>query len=474
MSDDAAIEAVAGDLLEEGLRNLWYPIAPSWQVGDNPLGVTRLGERIVLWRDRSGVVHALEDRCPHRGARLSLGWNLGDRLACWYHGVEVDASGTVLDVPAVESCPLTGRAAVRRYPCREVRGAIFAWFGDALREEPAELGLPEQLADDRVASILCVATWQCNYRYAIDNVMDPMHGAYLHARSHSMAQGNRRARLRVVPTDTGFLCEKEDQRNVNFDWVEFGATGGHWMRLEIPYGKEAGPGGPFGIVGFVTPVGRKTCQVYFWRVRRVEGWERDLWRFLYRTRLETLHWDVLEQDRLMLEAMAGDAREREFLYQHDTGLAHVRRFLAKEAERQAAALAEARGPGGTGSERVPDGEARPVGSGEFPGRRARLAEGRNGESEYNPWLATPRGNKGDAGTVEDFGDPLLIRWQTRARPPSEHEGRLADALAAIFGDGVFDLPGIADRLNAAGVASHGGGPWTADAFAAAMHTLASP
>lgn len=338
MAVDAAVEAAAGNLLEEGLRNLWYPIAPSWQVGENPLGVTRLGERIVVWRDRDGAVHALEDRCPHRGARLSLGWNLGDRLACWYHGVEVDAHGAVLDVPAVESCPLTGRTAVRRYPCREVRGAIFAWFGDALHEEPVELGLPEQLADERFATMLCVATWQCNYRYAIDNVMDPMHGAYLHARSHSMAQGNRRARLRVVPTGTGFLCEKEDQRNVNFDWVEFGATGGHWMRLEIPYGKEAGPGGPFGIVGFVTPVDRASCQVYFWRVRRVEGWERDLWRFLYRTRLETLHWDVLEQDRLMLEAMAGDAREHEFLYQHDTGLARIRRLVQEQAERQVAAL----------------------------------------------------------------------------------------------------------------------------------------
>ena len=331
-----------------GLRNLWYPIAPSWQVGENPLGVTRLGERIVIWRDRDGAVHALEDRCPHRGARLSLGWNLGDRLACWYHGVEIDASGTVLDVPAVESCPLTGQTAVRRYPCREVRGAIFAWFGDALHAEPANLDLPEQLADERFATMLCTAVWRCSYRYAIDNVMDPMHGAYLHARSHSMAGGNRRARLRVVPTETGFICEKEDQRNVNFDWVEFGATGGHWMRLEIPYGKEAGPGGPFGIVGFVTPVDRETCQVFFWRVRAVEGWQRDLWRFLYRTRLESLHWDVLEQDRLVLEAMAGDARESESLYQHDTGLARVRRFLAKEAERQADCPRRARRPRGDG------------------------------------------------------------------------------------------------------------------------------
>ena len=478
MAEDAAIEAAAGNLLEEGLRNLWYPIAPSWQVGENPLGVTRLGDRIVVWRDRGGAVHALEDRCPHRGARLSLGWNLGDRLACWYHGVEVDANGTVRDVPAVESCPLAGRTAVRRYPCREVRGAIFAWFGDDLHEEPVELGLPEQLADDRFATMLCVATWQCNYRYAIDNVMDPMHGTYLHARSHSMAQGSRRARLRVVPTETGFLCEKEDQRNVNFDWVEFGATGGHWMRLEIPYGKEAGPGGPFGIVGFVTPVDRASCQVYFWRVRRVGGWERDLWRFLYRTRLETLHWDVLEQDRLMLEAMAGDAREHEFLYQHDTGLARVRRFMAGEAERQAAALAEANGGEGASGE-----GARNTGH-EMPaigddGRRPRGTPTRprgNGEVglAYNPWLAEPAGSKGDARTVEDFGDPLLIRWQHRARPPSEDETRLADALGAIFRDEVHDLPGIVARLNAAGVAKPGGSPWTGESFAAAMRGLATP
>jgi len=97
MVDRAAVSKDVGMLLERGLRNLWYPIAPSWKVGRNPLGLTRLGERIVLWRDGEGTVHALEDRCPHRGARLSLGWNLGVRLACWYHGVEVGADGTVLD-----------------------------------------------------------------------------------------------------------------------------------------------------------------------------------------------------------------------------------------------------------------------------------------------------------------------------------------------------------------------------------------
>ena len=58
---------------------------------------------------------------------------------------------------------------------------------------------------------------------------------------------------------------------------------------------------------------------------------------MYKHKLETLHWDVLEQDREILERMPDDARDREFLYQHDTGLARVRRYLERMAEEQAGA-----------------------------------------------------------------------------------------------------------------------------------------
>ena len=62
---------------------------------------------------------------------------------------------------------------------------------------------------------------------------------------------------------------------------------------------------------------------------------------MYRHKLEALHWDVLEQDRVILEGMAPDARDREFLYQHDTGLARARRILETEAEAQLASLSAA-------------------------------------------------------------------------------------------------------------------------------------
>ena len=117
--------------------------------------------------------------------------------------------------------------------------------------------------------------------------------------------GDKTAVMRIVPSNTGFMFEKVGQRDVNFDWVEWGESGALWMRLAIPYRKNAGPGGNFYIVGFVTPVDEQNCRVFFWRCRKVEGWQRDVWRFLYRTRLEGLHWDVLEQDRVVLESDGG-------------------------------------------------------------------------------------------------------------------------------------------------------------------------
>lgn len=327
-------------LLETGLRGLWYPVLPAWRLQQAPLGITRLGDHLVLWRDGNGAIHALEDRCPHRGARLSLGWNLGERLACWYHGVEVKGDGVVAAVPAVEHCALVGKPAVRRYPARELHGAIFVYFGDARHPEPPALELPEQLTSDEWSYFLCTATWQCNYRYAIDNVMDPMHGTYLHAQSHSMAKGDRTAEFRVRKTGTGLVFEKVNQQGINFDWVEWGESGAHWMRLSIPYQEKYGPGGPFFIIGFATPVDAQRCQVFFWRCRKVQGWQRDVWRFLYRNRLEGLHWAVLEQDHELLENMAPGARGREFLYQHDVGLARVRRMLEAQAREQARAADE--------------------------------------------------------------------------------------------------------------------------------------
>lgn len=332
------------DLLRIGLRNRWHPLCPTSFVAGRPVSLFRLGLKLVLWRSADGVIHVQDDHCPHRGAPLSLAQHLGDRLACAYHGVEIGPEGTVLAVPGSPGCALEGTRAVRTYPSREIAGAIFAYVGDALHPDPVAFVPPPQLADEAYERFLCYTEWRNPYRYLIDNNLDPMHGTFLHRQSHSMARGESRAKFRVRKTDTGFIFEKEDQRDVNFDWSEWCDAGALYARLEIPYPQSTGPGGNFGIIFMVTPITDRMCACFFWRNRKVEGWERDVWRFLYRNRLEARHWQVLEQDRMVMEAIEPDANRREFLYDHDVGVARVRRWMRDAAAAQLAVLVAAGQP----------------------------------------------------------------------------------------------------------------------------------
>ena len=330
--------------LAAGLRNRWWPVLPArfLVAGGKPLGLTRLGEKLVLWRDAAGVVHVQADRCPHRAVPLSRGTNQGDRLRCAYHGVEIGPDGTVLAVPGQPGCRLEGRRALRTWPAQEIAGAVFVWFGDALHEDDAApFTPPVELVGDDYSNFCCYADWAAPWRAVYDNLMDPMHGTFLHANSHSMSQGETQAAFATRDTPHGFFFEKQGQRDVNFDWSELVDDGALYVRLEIPYPRSGGPGGNFGIVSVITPIDETRSACFFWRIRKVSGWQRDVWRFLYRTKLESRHWHVLEQDREMLDGFAPGMERFENLYQHDAGLIRLRRHLAQEARAQISALREA-------------------------------------------------------------------------------------------------------------------------------------
>ena len=68
------------------LKNAWYVAGWNHHLDDGLLARTICDEPIVFFRGADGKVGALEDRCCHRSAPLSVGRLQGNEVECGYHG----------------------------------------------------------------------------------------------------------------------------------------------------------------------------------------------------------------------------------------------------------------------------------------------------------------------------------------------------------------------------------------------------
>ena len=105
----------------------WSAVALSRDV---PAGVTRgvllSGRELVVWRGEGGTVQVWEDRCPHRGMRLSFGFVRGDTLNCLYHGWQYGAHGSCQRIPAHPDLQVPPTIRARVFGAHEAGGLIWA------------------------------------------------------------------------------------------------------------------------------------------------------------------------------------------------------------------------------------------------------------------------------------------------------------------------------------------------------------
>jgi len=105
----------------------WHPVALSGAIDPGTSAGTHIdGEEYVVWRDNAGVPHVWQDRCPHRGMKLSFGFVRGDHIACLYHGWQYDTGGQCRYIPAHPDLDVPKTITVPVFKAAEAAGIIWA------------------------------------------------------------------------------------------------------------------------------------------------------------------------------------------------------------------------------------------------------------------------------------------------------------------------------------------------------------
>jgi len=187
----------------------WYAIALAEELGPRgPIGCDFLGGRVVVYRDREGGLAALDARCPHMGADLSLGDVVDGEIRCTYHHFRFGGDGRCTAIPS--DGPIPAAARVAAHACVEHLGLLWLYHGARPRFDPPAVRdfAPDDLVyRARRTNVFSVAPW-----LSIGNTFDFMHLRYVHGLD-----------FEITPDDVRYVDD-------------------HHIELEIPFvSPETGP-----------------------------------------------------------------------------------------------------------------------------------------------------------------------------------------------------------------------------------------
>ena len=184
-------------------RTLWHPVAQSSEVVDAPLSVQLLNEAVVLWRNADGQTQAFVDRCPHRGARLSMGRVENGHLECPYHGWQFTSGGQCIKVPAMPDFTPSASQRVKAFEVQEAYGLVW------VRLEAGDSQLPVFAAesDEHLRKVNCgpydVAA---SAPRIIENFLDMSHFGFVHEGWLGSRDATAIAAYKVETTPTGVMA----------------------------------------------------------------------------------------------------------------------------------------------------------------------------------------------------------------------------------------------------------------------------
>lgn len=196
-------------------KNCWYVVADKEDVTDSaPFAAQVAGQRIVLYRNEANEIVAMDDKCCHRLAPLSLGRIEGNDIRCMYHGIKFGDDGRCNEVPGQELVPK--KFCINTHAVKERYEWIWLWLGS--KDDADEALIPDAFGQNphiykfKKGAI----SYDANFELFNDNLCDFSHVSFVHGATLGADSGEMLARSKP-----------------NIEFLERGVRISRWM-LDMP------------------------------------------------------------------------------------------------------------------------------------------------------------------------------------------------------------------------------------------------
>jgi phenylpropionate dioxygenase-like ring-hydroxylating dioxygenase large terminal subunit len=212
-------------------KNCWYPVTfvkdfPS----DRPYAFSIYGEPLVLFKDQTGEIICLQDRCPHRAAKLSDGQIIQGKIECLYHGWQFGNEGECVHIPHLpNTATIPKTACVKSFPVVEHQGMIWIWLGDSQNAKTEDIPTIPDLEKPGLFRVDTVTDLPFDQTYLVENFLDPAHVCISHDR-------------------TEYKIKREDAKPLEMEVLSVSTEG-----IKSRYRKLGNPQIPWNNVEFIAP-----------------------------------------------------------------------------------------------------------------------------------------------------------------------------------------------------------------------------
>jgi phenylpropionate dioxygenase-like ring-hydroxylating dioxygenase large terminal subunit len=247
----------------------WWAIAESKTIRNKPIGLRRLGEDLVLWRDLNGQIVCQSSLCAHRRANMALGRVNNGCIECPYHGFRYAPDGHCTFMPCEgKEAHISPMMRIKTYIVREEHDLIWLWWGKEQVEYPP---IPwfAHLPDYPIRWASGAVDWNVTFTRTAENLLlDIHHFSFLHRgvanffslTSYTLLEIDEQRKDddffyfsgRLLPEEAGSDKESKERFPLFQHWLRFPNMG----LLDLAFG-----GMEFLVI--VTPIDEENTWAYF-------------------------------------------------------------------------------------------------------------------------------------------------------------------------------------------------------------------